>query len=150
MSSIARNPTGKGLVPNVKGQPRRGGIEKGQEQTATRVMREMKEAFAEAFEALGGVPELVAWAKKTNKNKTEFYKMCTKLIPLKLVGSGPNGEDAPLEIPIVFVGGQLQLAPSPGQVFDMTPLKLPHLNGSSYVNGNGAAPDAAGGSKPTG
>ena len=42
-----------------------------------------KEAFALAFEGIGGVAELMAWAKL---NKTEFFKLYARLIPVELSG----------------------------------------------------------------
>jgi len=42
---------------------------------------ELKEAFLEAFEELGGVDGLVKWAKKNNKCQGEFYKMIAKMLP---------------------------------------------------------------------
>ncbi len=42
-----------------------------------------KEAFAMAFEGVGGVPALTRWAKK---NPTEFFKLYSKLIPVELAG----------------------------------------------------------------
>lgn len=41
----------------------------------------VKEAFGEAFELLGGAEALVKWAQL---NKTEFYKLASKLIPADL------------------------------------------------------------------
>jgi len=42
---------------------------------------ELKEAFLEAFEELGGVDGLVKWARKNNKCQGEFYKMVAKMLP---------------------------------------------------------------------
>lgn len=47
--------------------------------------QEAKEAFALAFEGIGGVPELIKWAKV---NKETFYKLYSKLIPVELHGTG--------------------------------------------------------------
>jgi hypothetical protein len=49
---------------------------------------EAKEAIALAFEGIGGVPALVAWAAT---HREAFYKLYAKLIPVELHGSGPNG-----------------------------------------------------------
>ncbi|HHW4673594.1 MAG TPA: hypothetical protein ACQGQW_00065 [Xylella fastidiosa subsp. pauca] len=38
----------------------------------------IKQAFLEAFDHLGGVPALVAWAQE---NKTDFYKLAARMIP---------------------------------------------------------------------
>ncbi len=42
-----------------------------------------REALALAFEGIGGVKALTAWAKK---NQTEFYKIWSKLLPLEVSG----------------------------------------------------------------
>jgi hypothetical protein len=52
----------------------------------------VKQALIEAFDELGGVPSLVAWAKK---QPTEFYKLWAKMMPLEV--SGPNGGPIQLE-----------------------------------------------------
>ena len=41
----------------------------------------LKSAFIEAFEELGGVDNLVEWAKA---NQTEFYRMVARLMPREL------------------------------------------------------------------
>lgn len=57
--------------------------------------RAVKEALQEAFEGLGGVPSLIAWAKE---EPTEFYKLWTKLLPAEVkaevtqVGDSPVGK----------------------------------------------------------
>lgn len=47
-----------------------------------------KEAFQLAFKGMGGVPQLVRWAKK---NPTEFYKLYSRLIPVEVGGAGKDG-----------------------------------------------------------
>lgn len=52
-----------------------------------------KEAIALAFDELGGVDELVAWAKSDPDHRKVFYsQIWTKIIPLQVNGSGDNGE----------------------------------------------------------
>jgi hypothetical protein len=46
-----------------------------------------KEAYALAFEGLGGVQGLVEWAQR---HRSEFYKIHSKLIPVEL-NSGAEG-----------------------------------------------------------
>lgn len=48
---------------------------------ANRMTRAAKEAFELAFEALGGSDALAAWARR---NKTEFYRLYARLIPLNV------------------------------------------------------------------
>ena len=45
----------------------------------------IKEQFLAAYEDIGGLIALVSWAKQP-KNKTEFYKMLTKLFPKEIKG----------------------------------------------------------------
>ena len=47
----------------------------------------VKEALALAFEGIGGVPTLKAWARE---NPTEFFKLWAKMLPQEI--SGPDGE----------------------------------------------------------
>lgn len=49
---------------------------------------EAKQAFAEAFDEMGGVKNLVAWARK---NPETFYKLYSKLIPVTIGGTDPSG-----------------------------------------------------------
>lgn len=73
----------------AKGQ-KTGGRQKG---TPNRVTATAKEAMQLAFEGLGGVDALTAWARK---NQTDFYKLYARLIPIQQEVSGPEGE--PVEI----------------------------------------------------
>ena len=41
----------------------------------------LKDSFLEAFEALGGTEGLIAWAKKSERNKAVFYGWITKMLP---------------------------------------------------------------------
>lgn len=47
-----------------------------------------REAFQLAFEQSGGYEQLTAWAKA---NRTEFYKLFARLIPVEHVGEGGEG-----------------------------------------------------------
>lgn len=53
-----------------------------------------KDSLARAFDKLGGIERLVAWAQE---NETEFYRIWSKLLPLEVTGEG--GE--PLKMVIV-------------------------------------------------
>lgn len=46
--------------------------------TPNKMTAKAKEAFAMAFNEVGGIEALIAWAQK---NPTEFYKLYAKLIP---------------------------------------------------------------------
>jgi len=45
----------------------------------------IKEQFLAAYEHIGGLASLITWANQP-KNKTEFYKMLTKLFPKEIIG----------------------------------------------------------------
>jgi hypothetical protein len=49
---------------------------------------QVKAAFEAAFEGLGGVPTLIAWAKE---NQTDFFKLYAKLLPVQMNHSGVDG-----------------------------------------------------------
>ncbi len=42
-----------------------------------------KEAFSLAFEGIGGVPALIEWAEE---NRSDFFKLYARLIPVELSG----------------------------------------------------------------
>ena len=73
-----------------KGHKKVGGIKKGSTREKS---RSIKAAFEAAFEGLGGVDKLQAWAMA---NPTEFYKLASKLIPLD-VRSVSEVVDRPLD-----------------------------------------------------
>ena len=59
----------------------------------------LKQAFLDAFEAIGGTDALTAWAKKES-NRKAFYSMITKLLPREVdVG---QQKDNPLEIKMTW------------------------------------------------
>jgi hypothetical protein len=58
-----------------KGQPKIAGRVAG---TPNKLTASVKEAFSIAFEKIGGAEALAEWA---TRNKTEFYKLASKLIP---------------------------------------------------------------------
>lgn len=70
-----------------------------------KLTRSAKEAFALAFDELGGYEGLVDWANSNPMNRTEFYKLYARLIPMDVTSGGeklptvvinaPNGEPQP-------------------------------------------------------
>lgn len=66
----------------------RGGRPKG---SPNKFTAHAKEAFQLAFEELGGVRGLVAWAKSDEARLTDFYKLFARLIPLEVTGK--DGKD---------------------------------------------------------
>lgn len=69
----------KGQSGNPKGR------KKGEPNKLTKSARE---AFQMAFEQSGGFAELTAWALE---NRTDFYKLYARLIPVEHVGEGGEG-----------------------------------------------------------
>lgn len=57
--------------------------------TPNKLTSSAKEAFALAFEGLGGAPRLQAWAEE---NPTEFYKLFARLIPTESHVTGAQGQ----------------------------------------------------------
>lgn len=72
-------PKGK---PFEKGKPKTGGRKKGVQNKITVAARE---AYQLAFDAIGGVDAFAQWARK---NRTEFYKLHSKTIPLDVTSGG--------------------------------------------------------------
>jgi hypothetical protein len=73
-----------------------GGRRKG---TPNRFTSAMRDAFRQAFDDLGGVPQLVEWAKE---NRTDFYKLAARLIPTEIEATGDGL--GPLVVKIVHYG----------------------------------------------
>lgn len=57
-----------------------------------------REAFQLAFEGLGGVPNLIAWAQK---NSTDFYKLYGRLIPVDMTTGGKNIDFTGITVTVV-------------------------------------------------
>lgn len=73
------------MTPGRKpGTPKTGGRKKG---TPNKLTASAKEAFAHAFEQIGGGGALAEWAQE---NRTEFYKLFARLIPTEI--GGVDGE----------------------------------------------------------
>jgi hypothetical protein len=71
--------TVKGVRPPSAGKGRpRGAVNK--------TTKAAREAFVLAFEGIGGVPALVAWAKK---NPNQFFPLYARLMPIE--HTGPEG-----------------------------------------------------------
>jgi len=67
-----------------KGQFKKGDARAGRKAGSTnKLTRSAKEAFAAAFDEMGGIERLVLWAKL---NPTDFYKLYARLIPVELSG----------------------------------------------------------------
>ena len=67
------------------GNGRTGGRPKG---SPNKLTKSAREAFQHAFEKSGGFEELTAWAKA---NRTQFYQLYARLIPVEHVGEGGEG-----------------------------------------------------------
>jgi hypothetical protein len=74
-------------LKNFKGKMQAGkGRKKG---SRNKITREVKDVIARCFQEIGGEKTFAEWA--TN-NKTTFYKLYAKLLPIQLQGAGRNGE----------------------------------------------------------
>lgn len=51
-----------------------------------KVTTSMRQAWMDAFEGIGGVEALVEWGSK-EKNRTAFYTLASKLIPVDITSS---------------------------------------------------------------
>lgn len=71
----------KGTRPPNAGKGRKKG-------TPNKLTKSAREAFARAFEEAGGADGLAEWALE---NRTEFYKLYARLIPVEHVGEGGEG-----------------------------------------------------------
>ena len=54
---------------------------------------------------MGGIEELVAWAKKNDRNKAIFYQIYAKLLPHDMTLSGADATDGKLILEVVHVKG---------------------------------------------
>ena len=54
-----------------------------------KVTKEVKEVIGQCFDKIGGLESFAAWARN---NRTDFYKLYSKLLPIQLQGTGANGE----------------------------------------------------------
>lgn len=86
-------------MPFVKGKS---GNPKGKAKgTQTKATQSVKEAFRLAFEGIGGVDALIEWAKK---EKTEFFKIYSKLLPKEVELSGTDGGPIKTSVEVKFIG----------------------------------------------
>lgn len=86
------------MAPAVKRRPPNAG--KGRPKgVPNKTTKSAREAMELAFQGLGGVPQLTAWAKD---NPTEFYKLWGRLIPTEMKHSGDP--DQPIRHAIVKWG----------------------------------------------
>jgi hypothetical protein len=73
--------------PFEKGHPKQGGRGKGVENRFTTTA---KEAFQIAFDEIGGWTGLATWANKNNENKSAFYRLYARLIPVDIQSKGES------------------------------------------------------------
>lgn len=78
-----------------RGKPKTGGRKKG---TPNRMSAAAREAFALAFNKVGGVDGLQEWART---HRTEFYRLYARLIPVEIT----RGE-TPSDAQVVLIGGR--------------------------------------------
>jgi hypothetical protein len=85
-NSIGKQPKKSGKLKNgnpsnVNGRP------KGSKNRFTN----LRDAFLEAFDKTGGAEGLVDWINKHQKNRADFYRMITKMLPAN-VNFTPTGD----------------------------------------------------------
>lgn len=68
--------------------------------------RAVREMFRDAFELLGGVDWLVAFANRSDENARTFVNVVSKMIPLELTGK----DGAPLTITVVTESSEQAIA----------------------------------------
>ena len=73
--------------------------------------RAIREMFRDAFELLGGVDWLVAFAQRSDENARTFVNVVAKMIPLEVTGK----DGTPLTITVVTEGPE-----EPKTVVDVT------------------------------
>jgi hypothetical protein len=81
----------KGTFPNRAGRPK--GV-------PNKLTTAAKEAFALAFEGVGGVEKLTEWGRE---NPGEFFKLYARLIPIDVSGSLEHS--GALDVNLRFVAG---------------------------------------------
>ena len=81
--------------PKGRKRPEGAGRKKGQPNKTTTKARE---AFALAFDSIGGGTALGKWARE---NPTEFYKLYARLIPVDV-----TSDEKPLTTQRIVIGGQ--------------------------------------------
>lgn len=77
----------------------------------------VKAALTEAFDELGGVTALMAWAKKS---PTEFYKLWGRMMPLEVAGPGGG----PIPLGIGLTDALAKLSPADREKLRAVALKL--------------------------
>jgi hypothetical protein len=84
-------------VGRKPGGPKTGGRKKG---TPNKITASVKAALEAAFEGIGGVEKLRAWAES---EPTEFYKLWAKLLPTQVTAGGDPENPFRHKVEITFV-----------------------------------------------
>lgn len=90
--------------PFEEGDPRAGRPKGVPNKTTTAA----KEAFALAFQKLGGWEALAEWAANDPDNLREFYKLYARLIPVDLTSGGDKLPTVNINVPPLPDGGPEQ------------------------------------------
>ena len=77
-----------------KGQPKVGGRKKG---SKNKVTASVKEALTQAFERMGGVESLIAWAQA---EPTEFFRIWSKMLPQEVNNQISGADGGPVIVKI--------------------------------------------------
>ena len=84
--------------PKGKPRPAGAGRKKG---SVNKTTRTAKEAYAYAFDALGGAERLHEWAESTPENLREFYRLHARLIPVDVTSGGQPIKPSAVNIQLV-------------------------------------------------
>jgi hypothetical protein len=59
----------------------------------------LKSSFLETFQAVGGTKGLTDWVQKSDRNRSIFYQMITRLFPQEVeLGGSPEGSSIRIEV----------------------------------------------------
>ena len=131
MSQAARKSVG---VPFAAGNP-------GRPPGPNRVTVSVKAALEAAFQGLGGVPALIAWAEK---EPGEFYRLWGKLLPRNVTIDGGAQLGIVILPPLGAATATAHASISPAEAVDAveaTVEPLPSLSPSSVTVGDTVAPE---------
>ena len=84
-----------------KGHKKLGGRKPGTKNEKIQVLYNLREAFIQAFEGMGGVAELQAWGAKA-KNRAQFYTMISKMLPKEMIVSNQTSSPDALPFRVVI------------------------------------------------
>jgi hypothetical protein len=98
MENNGRGPDGR----FIEGSP-----EAGRPKGSANKFTNLKNAFLQVFEDLGGAEGLAKWVKANDRHRAMFYQWITKMLPSSIVGEmDDKGEFKPLQVIITTDGNK--------------------------------------------